>query len=73
MPKIHEIIKARRVALGLSQKQLAIKARLSPSHICLIEQGAYSVQISTLEKIAKALDCEILLSSVRRGNPSTHP
>jgi len=59
--KIHELLKTRRTALKASQEQIAIKARLAQSHVSQIESGAKDARISTVEKIATALDCHFEL------------
>ncbi len=49
-------IRARRRAIGLSQRELA--ARLgytSGSRLCLVEQGRYGLAISQLQPVADAL------------------
>lgn len=43
----------------ITQKQLAEKAGVTPNNLNRIEQGKYSPQFDTLEKIAEALECNI--------------
>ena len=49
-------IKERREQLGLSQKELAEKAKISQSFLCDIEQGRCKPSIDTALKIAQVLD-----------------
>ena len=48
-------IKARREQLGISQKELAERAKISQSFLCDIEQGRCKPSIDTAIKLAKAL------------------
>lgn len=50
-------IKQKRVALNLTQQELADKAHLSKNSILNYESGKRSPKISDLIKIAQALDC----------------
>lgn len=58
----HEIIKEKRLKLGLSQKQLADKAGLSHNTIYNLETNRVSTNLETYEKICKVLG--IKLSSI---------
>jgi transcriptional regulator with XRE-family HTH domain len=49
-------IKIARTIAGLSQKQLAKKARIDAGHISLIEKGKRKPTLRTLERLIKALD-----------------
>ena len=49
-------IKERREQLGLSQKELAEKAKISQSFLCDIEQGRCKPSIDTAIKIAQVLN-----------------
>lgn len=49
-------IKERREELGISQKELAEKAKISQSFLCDIEQGRCKPSIDTAVKIANALN-----------------
>ena len=49
-------IKERREQLGLNQKELAERAKISQSFLCDIEQGRCKPSIDTAIKIAKVLD-----------------
>ncbi len=51
-------IKDRREQLGISQKELAERAKISQSFLCDIEQGRCKPSINTALKIAKALDVD---------------
>jgi transcriptional regulator with XRE-family HTH domain len=54
-----EKIKELRKAAGLSQQQLAKKAKLSQSAIAQMESGLKDPRLGTLKKIAKALKVNI--------------
>ena len=49
-------IKEKREQLGISQKELAEKAKISQSFLCDIEQGRCKPSIDTAIKIAQVLD-----------------
>ena len=49
-------IKARREELGISQKELAERAKISQSFLCDIEQGRCKPSIDTALKLAEVLD-----------------
>ena len=58
-PKIHETIRARRLALGLSQVEAARRSGIQQRQVSLFERGG-DVTLSTLLKLAQALDLELL-------------
>ena len=49
-------IKERREQLGISQKELAERAKISQSFLCDIEQGRCKPSIDTAIKIAQVLN-----------------
>lgn len=49
-------IKARRERLGISQKELAERAKISQSFLCDIEQGRCKPSIDTAVRLAEVLD-----------------
>ena len=49
-------IKARREQLGISQKELAERAKISQSFLCDIEQGRCKPSIDTAVRLAEVLD-----------------
>ena len=49
-------IKERREQLGISQKELAERAKISQSFLCDIEQGRCKPSIDTAIKLAQVLD-----------------
>ena len=84
-PKIHETIRARRLALGLSQIEAARRSGIQQRQVSLFERGG-EVTLSTLLKMAQALDLELLpvpredtakieslLKAKRAPAPSTSP
>jgi len=54
-------IKLKRIELGLTQKDLAKLAGLHQAHISRIESGKAKATTTTLQKIAKALQIEIVI------------
>jgi len=53
-------IKRRRRELGLTQEELAKRAKIRQSHLSAIERGASrTVTVDTLTKVARALKCKI--------------
>lgn len=57
--KIHERIRARRLALGLSQVEAARRSGIQQRQVSLFERGG-DVTLSTLLKLAQALDVELM-------------
>ena len=49
-------IKERREQLGISQKELAERVKISQSFLCDIEQGRYKPSLDTAIKIAQVLN-----------------
>jgi len=58
-PKIHETIRARRLALGLSQIEAARRSGIQQRQVSLFERGG-DVTLSTLLKLVQALDMELV-------------
>lgn len=58
---IHFVIKILRQGLGMTQAQLARRAKLAQSHVARIELGRFDFQLSTLQKIFQALGCNVLV------------
>ena len=52
-------IKARRMACGLSQDQLAERLEVGPETVSRMERGAVMLTIPKLAALANALDCPI--------------
>lgn len=57
--EIYETIRARRLALGLSQIEVARRSGIQQRQVSLFERGG-DVTLSTLLKLAQALDMELL-------------
>jgi transcriptional regulator with XRE-family HTH domain len=57
--KINETIRARRLALGLSQIEAARRSGIQQRQVSLFERGG-DVTLSTLLKLAQALDVELM-------------
>ena len=60
--ELAQTLKAARIALGLSQRELAKRAGLGQSRLALIEQGRVDLRASTLAQLARALDFELVLT-----------
>ena len=58
-PSIHETIRARRLALGLSQIEAARRSGIQQRQVSLFERGG-DVTLSTLLKLVQALDMELV-------------
>jgi transcriptional regulator with XRE-family HTH domain len=56
---INEIVRARRLALGLSQIEVARRSGIQQRQVSTFERGG-DVTLSTLLKMAQALDVELL-------------
>ena len=52
-------IRARRLALGLTQRQLGDRADLGAEKVCRIEARGGNCRISTAWRLAVALECSI--------------
>ena len=59
VPFYIERIRQLRLEKGLTQSQLAERINKTPEMLCRLENANGSTKISTLEKIAEALDVEI--------------
>ncbi len=57
--KIGVILKEARIEAGLTQEQVAKKIKTTKSVISRIENHAEDIRLSTLERLAKALNKEI--------------
>jgi len=67
-PDFKDQIKLIRETLGMSQEQLGKHVGLSPRAVQFIESGSKMPKITTLEKIAKALNAELKIFLVPRQN-----
>lgn len=59
--EIIDFIENERIRKGLSKSRLAKESGLSRELIGKFELGKYSPKLSTIEKIGKALDLEIVI------------
>ena len=48
-----------RVSRGISQDNLALEANVERSYVGFLERGSKNPTVTTLEKIAEALSCDI--------------
>ena len=61
---IADKVTERRVAIGLSQRELAELVGTTQSAIARLERGGRPPRIDTLLRIAEALDCELVVELV---------
>ena len=63
-------VRAVRQALGMSIRQLARRASLSPTAVASIERNEAkgSVRLESLTRMAEALDCELVYAMVPHGS-----
>ena len=58
---IGNIVKSRRLDLGLTQQELEDRSGVTQSMISKLEKGtAHNISIEALRKLAKALDCSLV-------------
>lgn len=60
--EVCELVAAARGASNLTQKQLAQRSGISQANISKIENGNYHPSLSTLKRIADALDKRLVVS-----------
>lgn len=58
--KFGKKVKVLRLKLGISQEELSFRANLHRTYISSIELGKRNVSLVNIEKLAKALECEII-------------
>lgn len=63
-------VRTLRVALYMTQRQLAGRARVSQGNLALIERGRLEPQLATLRKIFNALSCDLLVLPIPRKRVS---
>jgi predicted DNA-binding mobile mystery protein A len=61
VPNPSALVQALRQRLGMSQAQLAKRAGLSQPHVALIEKGKLDLKLSTLDRLLKALQSELVI------------
>lgn len=49
-----------RIDHGVTQEELAFRANISPSYMSAIERGITDITISTVKRLSKALEIEII-------------
>ena len=64
---IADQVTERRVAIGLSQRELAELVGTTQSAIARLERGGRPPRIDTLLNIAEALDCELSVELIPRA------
>lgn len=59
--RIGELLKARRLALGMTQREVAEKAKMQSNSIIHIEKGRRGISVQMLERLCKVLELKIKL------------
>ncbi len=67
---LQEQLTARRLAIGLSQTEVAARMRTSQSAVARLESGQGDLRLSTLERYAEALQQEIVWRLQDPATPS---
>ncbi|MFZ3216436.1 MAG: helix-turn-helix transcriptional regulator [Candidatus Acidiferrales bacterium] len=67
--RIGEQIKALRIAKGLSQGELAARSKMAQSRVSMIEKAS-NATLTTLRRLAAALDCELNINLSPLGSRS---
>lgn len=62
------LIKIVRIQLGMSQKNLSLRASVPQSTISRIEKGEKDANVSTLHKILQALFCDLIIVPMLSGS-----
>lgn len=57
--KFGQKVRAERIKLGLSQEQLASRAKVHRTYIGMIERAEKNITLENIEKVAKALNVPI--------------
>jgi len=65
----HVVIRNIRNSLHMTQAQLARRAEMPQSHLAKIETGKIDIQLSTLRRILRALNCEAVVVPKFRKAP----
>jgi transcriptional regulator with XRE-family HTH domain len=63
-------VKIARAVAGMSQRELALEAKLDASHISLIEKGERKPSVDALQRLAKALGIPQHLFALLGAEPS---
>jgi len=66
------ILIQRRLQRGLTQAALAKKLKTKQSAVARLESGSYNPTISFLNKVAHALDTEVVISFIDRQKVGVH-
>ena len=65
-PEVGEKIAGFRAEIGMTQNELAVKSGIDQSDISKIERGVANPTVSTLKRIASAMECALLVELVPR-------
>ena len=61
-----ELIRSRRSELGLSQAELAARAGTGQAFVSRVESGKTTPTLPVLQRLAAALDCDLILGLAPR-------
>lgn len=53
------LVRARRISMGLTQEQLAEKAEMHFTYVSSTERGERNISLANIDKLAKALKCSM--------------
>ncbi len=69
LARLGRTVRMKRIALKLTQEELAEKAELHRTYIADIERGTRNVSLRNIERLALALECSIatLFTDVEKG------
>lgn len=61
-----ELVRSRRLQSGLTQSQLAARADTTQAVVSRIESGKLSPTVPVLQRLAAAMDCDVVLAFTPR-------
>lgn len=67
--EIHKFLREKREEMGITQAEVAKKAGISQAHLSVLENGKFGGSVRTLERVARAIDYDILLYVVPTAQP----
>jgi transcriptional regulator with XRE-family HTH domain len=69
LTRFGQVVRMKRIALDLTQEELAEKADLHRTYVADIERGTRNVSLRNIERLANALQCSIptLFADIEKG------
>ena len=69
LARFGQVARKKRIALDLTQEELAEKADLHRTYVADIERGTRNVSLRNIERLANALQCSIptLFADIEKG------